>query len=139
MVTLVSYSNVCKKANLGSKKCPRKCASFTFIHTAKHKGKEEGVCEINHVTHFNSHGNFKDVYPGNCCKELGLDKETLSFFLGGGFETDYLTREQADRIPEDRKKASMALEEEEIEGDLKTSFADANDQEELGESASLAK
>jgi hypothetical protein len=84
MVTLVSYPNVCKKANLGSKKGPRRCASFTFIHTAKHKGKEEGVCEIDHVTYFNRHGDFKDVYPGICCKELGWDKETLSFFLGRG-------------------------------------------------------
>lgn len=56
-----------------------------------------------------------------------------------GFETDYLTREYADRIPEDRKRASRTLEEEEMEGKLKTSFADAGDQDELGESASLAK
>jgi hypothetical protein len=136
IVALVSYGNVCKKANLGSKKGSQRCASFTFIHTAKHKGKEEDVYEINHVTYFNSHDDFKDVYPGICCKELGLDKEMLSFLR---FGTNYFTREQADRILEDRKKAGMALEEEEMEGNLKPSFADASDQEELGETASLVK
>jgi hypothetical protein len=57
--------------------------------------------------------------------------------LGGGFETDYLTREQADRIPEDRKKASMALEEEEMEGDLKTSCADAKTKRSLVKALAL--
>lgn len=72
-----------QKANLGSKKGPRRCASFAFVHTAKHKGKEEGVCEINHVTYFNSHGDIKDGCPGICRKELGLDKVMLSFCVLG--------------------------------------------------------
>jgi hypothetical protein len=55
------------------------------------------------------------------------------------FGTNYFTREQADRVLEDRKKISMALEEEGMGGNLKPSFADAGDKEELDATASLAK
>jgi hypothetical protein len=55
------------------------------------------------------------------------------------FGTNYFTREQADRVLEDRKKISMALEEEGMGGNLKPSFADAGDKEELDATANLAK
>ena len=105
------------------------CLLCARPHCEIHKGKEESICEINHVTYFNSHRDFKDIYPGICSRDLGLDKDTLSFF---GFENNYLTREQADRILEDRKKASMLLEEEKQKENLINRSAVAGDNGGLG-------
>ena len=61
---------------------PQKCLLCNRNFCEKHKGTDEGVCEVNHGTYYQRHHRLPNVYPTLEARAEALGQETEMVWYG---------------------------------------------------------